>query len=109
MYSLRYGTIPIVRRTGGLADSVVHFDPATGQGTGIVFNDFDASAMSWALDTAMQWYADAQSWGRLMQNAMRQDFSWETQTNEYLKLFAELLELDAAALIKGDAPQKATR
>ena len=42
MYSLRYGTIPIVRRTGGLADSVQHFDPATGTGTGIVFNDFDA-------------------------------------------------------------------
>ena len=58
MYCLRYGTIPIVRRTGGLADSVTHFDPATGQGTGIVFNDFDATAMSWALDTAMQWYAD---------------------------------------------------
>ena len=59
MYSLRYGTIPIVRRTGGLADSVTHFDPATGAGTGIVFNDFDAAAMSWALDTAMQWYAAA--------------------------------------------------
>ena len=44
-----------------------------------------------------------------MQNAMRQDFSWETQTNEYLKLFAELLQLDAAALIKGNAPQKAAR
>ena len=44
MYSLRYGTIPIVRRTGGLADSVMHFDPATGAGTGIVFNDFDATA-----------------------------------------------------------------
>ncbi len=52
MYSLRYGTIPIVRRTGGLADSVQHFDPATGAGTGIVFNDFDAPAMNWALDTA---------------------------------------------------------
>jgi len=48
-------------------------------------------------------------WDRLVQNAMRQDFSWETQTGEYLKLFAELLQLDAAALIKGDAPQKATR
>ncbi len=42
MYSLKYGTVPVVRRTGGLADSVQHFDPATGQGTGIVFNDFDA-------------------------------------------------------------------
>ncbi len=109
MYSLRYGTIPIVRRTGGLADSVTHFEPATGAGTGIVFNDFDASAMGWALDTAMKWYPDTVLWERIVQNAMRQDFSWETQANEYLKLFAELLQLEAAALIKGNAPQKAAR
>ncbi len=107
MYSLRYGTIPIVRKTGGLADSVVHFDPATGAGTGIVFNDFDAIAMAWALDTAMSWYAQPALWERIVQNAMRCDFSWETQANEYLKLFAELLQLDAAALVKRDAPQKA--
>jgi starch synthase len=109
MYSLRYGTIPIVRKTGGLADSVSHFDPATGQGTGIVFNDFDSAAMTWALDTAMKWYADAALWDRLVQNAMRCDFSWATQTHEYLKLFAELLQLDAAALVKGNPPQKAAR
>jgi len=109
MYSLRYGTVPIVRRTGGLADSVTHFDPATGAGTGIVFNDFDATAMGWALDTAMSWYAQPTLWERIVQNAMRCDFSWETQANEYLKLFAELLKLDAAALIKRDAPQKAAR
>ena len=72
-----------------------------------MFNDFDAVAMTWALDTAMQWYADAALWERIVQNAMRCDFSWATQTNEYLKLFAELLQLDAAALIKGNAPQKA--
>src|SRR6187455_2353012 len=100
MYSLRYGTIPIVRRTGGLADSVVHFDPATGTGTGIVFNDFDATAMAWALDTAISWYAQPALWERIVHNAMRCDFSWETQANEYLKLFAELLKLDAAALVK---------
>ena len=109
MYSLRYGTIPIVRRTGGLADSVTHFDPATGVGTGIVFNDFDSTAMGWALDTAMEWYADAALWERIVQNAMRMDFSWETQANEYLKLFAGLLQLDAAALIERNAPQKAAR
>ncbi len=91
MYSLRYGTIPVVRRTGGLADSVQHFDPVSGTGTGIVFNDFDATAMSWALDTATSWYADRVLWERIMQNAMAQDFSWETQCGEYLKLFAELL------------------
>jgi starch synthase len=108
MYSLRYGTIPIVRRTGGLADSVVHFDPATGEGTGIVFNDFDSSAMTWAQDTALQWYAQPDLWERIVQNAMRQDFSWETQANEYLKLFAELLQVEAATLIEGNAPHKAT-
>ena len=107
MYSLRYGTIPIVRRTGGLADSVVHFDPATGEGTGIVFNDFDAVAMNWALDAALQWYAKPDLWERIVQNAMRQDFSWETQANEYLKLFAALLEVDAAALIEGNAAHEA--
>ena len=71
MYSLRYGTIPIVRRTGGLADSVTHFDPVSGQGTGIVFNDFDTGAMNWALDTAMQWYPQPDLWQRLVQNAGR--------------------------------------
>src|SRR5262249_34920273 len=109
MYSLRYGTIPVVRRTGGLADSVVHFDPETGIGTGVVFNDFDAAAMNWALDTALQWYADATIWERIVQNAMRQAFCWETQTSEYLKLFAELLQLDAAALVERDVPKKAAR
>jgi starch synthase len=103
MYSLRYGTIPIVRRTGGLADSVTHFDPATGKGTGIVFNDFDATAMQWALDTAMGWYLQPALWEQIVENAMRCDFSWETQSNEYLKLFAELLQVDAATLIKRDA------
>jgi starch synthase len=107
MYSLRYGTIPVVRRTGGLADSVVHFDPVAGVGTGVVFNDFDSAAMNWALDTVTGWYTQPLLWERLVQNAMRQDFSWQAQTNEYLKLFAGLLQLDAAALIEGDPPQKA--
>ena len=107
MYSLRYGTIPVVRRTGGLADSVTHFDPTTGEGTGIVFNDFDTSAMDWALDTAMQWFVQPDLWQKIVLNAMRCDFSWETQANEYLKLFAELLQVDAAALIEWNTAQKA--
>jgi starch synthase len=114
MYSLRYGTVPIVRRTGGLADSVSHFDPATGQGTGIVFNDFDAPAMKWALDTAMDWYHQPALWDRLMRNGMRCDFSWQTQANEYLKLFAGLLpspvsEPHAPALVERNAAKKSAR
>jgi len=90
MYSLRYGTPPIVRRTGGLADSVQHFDPATGQGTGIVFNDFDAPALRWALGYALQLYGDKRSWRKLMQNGMAMDFSWQHQGQMYVDLFRQL-------------------
>jgi starch synthase len=87
MYSLRYGTVPIVRRTGGLADSVQHFDPSTGEGTGCVFNDYDAPAVAWALDTALQWFARPDSWQRLMQNGMQADFSWGRQVGRYVEVF----------------------
>jgi starch synthase len=87
MYSLRYGTIPIVHRTGGLADSVQHFDPASGSGTGCVFNDFDANAISWALQTTLDWYEDPGTWQRLVRNAMAQDFSWSRQIGQYETLF----------------------
>jgi starch synthase len=89
MYSLRYGTIPIVRRTGGLADSVRHFDPATGEGTGCVFNDYDAPAVSWAIHTALEWFNDGRSWARLMQNAMHENLSWERQVGRYVELFRD--------------------
>ncbi len=91
MYSLRYGTVPIVRRTGGLADSVEHFDPATGRGTGIVFNDFDPAAMNWALQQALALHADQTAWHRLVQNGMAQDFSWTRQSARYVALYERLL------------------
>jgi starch synthase len=87
MYSLRYGTVPIVRRTGGLADSVRHFDPATGEGTGCVFNDYDAPAVEWALYTTLDWFARPESWHRLMQNGMRENFSWGRQVGKYVDVF----------------------
>jgi starch synthase len=90
MYSLRYGTVPIVRRTGGLADSVQHYDPETGEGTGIVFNDFDAGGLSWALDTALEWYEWPDLWSQIIANGMRQDFSWQRAAGEYERLYASL-------------------
>jgi starch synthase len=87
MYSLRYGTVPIVRRTGGLADSVRHFDPSTGEGTGCVFNDYDAPAVVWALNTTLDWFARRESWHLLMQNGMREDFSWGRQVGKYVEVF----------------------
>jgi starch synthase len=90
MYSLKYGTVPVVRRTGGLADSVQHFDPTTGQGTGIVFNDFDAGGLRWALHTALEWYGWPSVWQRLVQNGMQQDFSWDARIGEYELLYEQL-------------------
>jgi starch synthase len=91
MYSLRYGTIPIVRNTGGLADSVQHFDPSTGRGTGCVFNDYDVPAVRWAVNTALDWHADARIWLPLMKNAMAKDFSWGRQIKEYDSLYRGLI------------------
>jgi starch synthase len=91
MYSLRYGTIPIVRNTGGLADSVQHFDPSTGRGTGCVFNDYDAPAVRWAVNTVLDWYADRRCWLPLMQNGMAKDFSWTRQIKEYESLYRGLI------------------
>jgi starch synthase len=90
MYSLRYGTVPLVRRTGGLADSVEHFDAARGTGTGIVFNDFDVPALEWALHTALDLHAQPPSWSRLVRNGMAQDFSWARQAQQYLALYERL-------------------
>ena len=90
MYSLKYGTVPIVRRTGGLADSVRHFDPLTGEGTGVVFNDYDPGGVRWALATALEWFASPALWRRMVANGMREDFSWDRQVLEYERLYAGL-------------------
>jgi starch synthase len=90
LYSLRYGTVPIVRNTGGLADSVEHFNPRTGQGTGCVFNDYDAPAVRWAIGTTLDWYEIPVSWQKLVQNAMAKDFSWDRQIKEYESLYQSM-------------------
>jgi len=90
MYSLKYGTVPIVRRTGGLADSVEMWNAATGKGTGIVFNDFDVPAVRWALNTALDLFQERAQWLRLMRNGMAQDFSWGKQIGQYEKLYRSL-------------------
>ncbi len=93
MYSLRYGTVPIVRRTGGLADSVQHWDPATRRGTGVLFNHFDPPAVRWALHTALDLFEDRDAWLQMMRNGMAQDFSWDRQSREYVKLYQGLATL----------------
>jgi starch synthase len=91
MYSLRYGSMPIVRRTGGLADSVEPYEPASGEGTGVVFNDFNTQAMEWALNTALDLYATPADWRRVIDNGMQRDFSWQRQGGKYLELYSKLI------------------
>ncbi len=92
MYSMRYGTVPLVRRTGGLADSVRHFDPVTGgDGTGVVFNDYDAGAVMWAVGYALDLYRDPAIWQKLVRNGMAQDFSWSRQVPRYVDAYERLL------------------
>jgi starch synthase len=98
MYSLRYGTVPIVRRTGGLADSVQHFDRASGQGTGVVFNDYDVSGVTWGVNTALDLYKEKTLWRRLVQNAMAQDFSWDKQVQHYVETYERLRKHESAAV-----------
>jgi starch synthase len=89
MYSLRYGTVPIVRETGGLADSVL-YDPANRNGDGIVFRDYNEDGLRWAIETALDLYPNRPVWRRMMQNGMRKNYSWEKQGQEYVDLFRRL-------------------
>ena len=90
MYALRYGTIPVVRATGGLADTIQHFDPATGIGNGSVFRDADVGGLLWGIRSALTWFDDPPAWSRVIANAMATDFSWRKQAGPYEALYRSL-------------------
>ena len=87
MIAQRYGTVPIVRRTGGLTDTVTDYNPRTGRGTGFLFNDYSAEALTECLCRALEVYGNRAKWRLLMQAGMKQDFSWEHSAKEYVKLY----------------------
>jgi starch synthase len=95
LYSLKYGTIPVVRRTGGLADSVEDATRdalARGRGTGFVFDDYTPASMLSAVRRAVRVFRDKSAWQRLMHNAMAEDFSWAHAAREYEKLYSNITE-----------------
>ena len=91
MYSLKYGTIPIVRETGGLADSVQPINPDNGTGTGVLFRHYDGTGVEWAINTALDLYEDKPLWKEVMQNGMAMDFSWQQQGAQYVTMFRQLV------------------
>jgi len=90
IYSLRYGTIPVVRATGGLKDTVGEFDPNTGKGSGFLFRPYDVSALLEAMDRALLMFSRKEEWTRLMKNAMAADFSWDRSARAYHDLYRKL-------------------
>ncbi|MGQ9470882.1 MAG: glycogen synthase GlgA [Candidatus Aminicenantales bacterium] len=91
MYSLLYGTIPVVRSTGGLADTVEEFDSVSRRGNGFKFNEYSGAALVAAVQKALQVYAQAELRQRLIQNAMAADFSWEKSARQYLGLYEKII------------------
>ncbi len=92
IYSLRYGTLPIVRRTGGLADTVLDASEEAvrnGTATGFVFEHANAEAIVWAVDQALALYAQPEAWRQVTTNAMGQDYSWERSAQQYLELYRQ--------------------
>jgi starch synthase len=87
MYSLKYGTVPVVRATGGLDDSIENFDLEHGTGTGFKFSEYSGTAFLHAVKQALHHYADERIWKRIQLNGMAKDFSWKTPAAEYAKLY----------------------
>jgi len=90
LYSMKYGTVPLVRKTGGLADSVQPYDSATKRGTGFLFEEFAPPAFEGALNRALDLYTDQSHWRQMVRNGMRQDFSWDRQGEKYVDLYKKL-------------------
>jgi starch synthase len=94
LYALRYGTLPLVRRTGGLADTVVDATPARLRdktATGFAFEPATAEALAATLEWATTTHANPAHWRQMMRQAMTQDFSWARSARQYVALYRELV------------------
>ena len=97
IYSLKYGTVPIVRATGGLDDTIEPWDARTGKGTGFKFSDYTGEALLAIIKQALLSYRDPSSWQMLMRNGMTRDFSWGASAREYGKIYERARQARASA------------
>ncbi|MFZ0479093.1 MAG: glycogen synthase GlgA [Terriglobales bacterium] len=93
IYSLKYGTVPIVRATGGLDDTIEPWDARTGKGTGFKFTEYTGEALLATIKQALLAYRDQSSWQALMRNGMARDFSWGASAREYGKLYERVRQM----------------
>ncbi|MGH9702018.1 MAG: glycogen synthase, partial [Candidatus Acidiferrales bacterium] len=87
IYSLRYGTVPVVRATGGLDDTIEAFDPETGHGTGFKFHPYKGQALLECVREALKTFQDPRSWRIVQANGMAKDYSWKASAAEYIRLY----------------------
>jgi len=87
IYSLKYGTVPVVRATGGLDDTIDPYDVRTGRGTGFKFHEYTAEALLTTMQAALALFAKPNEWRKLMLNGMARDFSWTVAAREYLRVY----------------------
>ncbi len=97
IYSLKYGTVPIVRATGGLDDTIEPWDARTGKGTGFKFTEYAGEALLATVKQALLAYRDQSSWQTLMRNGMGRDFSWGASAREYGKIYDRIRQTRASA------------
>jgi len=91
MYSLKYGTIPIVRETGGLADTVIRYDEKTDEGTGFSFKKYDAMEFLKEIKRALRIFNDKRTWLKIIKAGMKTDFSWNSSAKKYIELYKTTL------------------
>lgn len=94
MYSLVYGTVPIVRETGGLADTVIKYDEKTEEGNGFVFKKYDDKEMIKELKRAIKIFEDKKTWQKIMKAGMKSDFSWDLSAKRYIELYKTILSAE---------------
>jgi starch synthase len=87
IYSLKYGTVPVVRATGGLDDTIEPWDAKTGKGTGFKFSEYSGEALLSTMHAALAAYKDQKGWQTLMRNGMNKDFSWTASAKEYVRVY----------------------
>jgi starch synthase len=93
IYSLKYGTVPIVRATGGLDDTIENWDARTGKGTGFKFTEYNGESLLLTVKHALQAFRDQTSWQVLMRNGMNKDFSWNASAREYGKVYERVRQM----------------
>jgi len=93
LIAMRYGTIPVARKTGGLADTITDYEPLTGDGTGFLFSDYTQSALYGCLKRALCVYVDKTRWQNLILNTMKMDYSWKNSAKKYIELYNRAIKL----------------